>query len=200
MAPRETKGCEVIRLEHLGAKYRTDKLKHRYLPHYHKRFECMEMEEIRLLEIGILRGSSLRMWRDYFPMGMIYGVDLKAKRMFSEDRIRTFQADQSDSKSLVKIAEEVGPFDIVIDDGSHCGNDQMVSFSALIDHVKSGGWYCVEDCHFLFNAEFAPNPRETILWYLHSKTNRLMSGKGIVQEITMIGDRRYDGLLLMRRR
>ena len=63
-------------VEKLGDAVGTDKTVHRYLLHYEVRFESRRNEEIALLEIGVMRGASLRMWRDYFPRGAIDGIDV----------------------------------------------------------------------------------------------------------------------------
>ena len=41
---------------------------------------------------------------------------------------------------------EHGPFDMILDDGSHMNSHVIFSFEHLFDSVKSGGVYIVEDC------------------------------------------------------
>ena len=48
---------------------------------------------------------------------------------------------------LKSLADQYGPFDIVIDDGSHAPAHQVASLTALWPHVKVGGVYLVEDLH-----------------------------------------------------
>ena len=36
----------------------------------------MRNKKIKILEIGVLYGSSLRMWQDYFSKAEIYGMDV----------------------------------------------------------------------------------------------------------------------------
>lgn len=139
-------------LTELGAEYGTDKVHdHWYTPQYHRRFKDLQDEPIVLLEIGIggyddpnLGGASLRMWRDYFTKGDIVGLDLHEK-LIDEDRITVEQGDQSDPRVLHHLGKTYGPFDIIIDDGSHKVDDVLQSWVILWDYLKDGGWYVIED-------------------------------------------------------
>ena len=63
-----------MRLKSLAKKYKTDKLILGYIKKYEKYFNSKQYEEITLVEVGVLEGKSLKMWRDYFPNGKIYGI------------------------------------------------------------------------------------------------------------------------------
>jgi hypothetical protein len=137
----------------LAQKYGSDKFSpHFYTRHYHRQFAHLRDRPIRLLEIGVggyndpsLGGASLRMWRDYFPLGAIYGLDLYPKNI-AEDRIRTYQGPQGDPLTIAAIVNDVGaPFDIIIDDGSHVSEHVIASFMMLFQHLAPDGIYAVED-------------------------------------------------------
>jgi hypothetical protein len=124
----------------------------RYTPQYHQRFASFREGPLTLLEIGIggyeepsAGGNSLLMWRDYFPQGSIIGLDIYDKSGLNGDRILTVQGDQSDPGFLDRLGVTHGPFDIVIDDGSHRPPDVRQSFISLFPYVKHGGWYVIED-------------------------------------------------------
>ena len=57
------------------------------------------------------------------------------------------QGDQADEARLQAIAREHGPFDIVIDDGSHRSEHQAATLVALLPHVSPGGFHVIEDVH-----------------------------------------------------
>lgn len=62
---------------------------------------------------------------------------------------------------MVALAQTSGPFDVIIDDGSHVGEHQWTSFRALIDHVKPGGWYVLEDLSTSYSPLFeGSNPAQ----------------------------------------
>lgn len=97
-----------------------------------------------VLEIGVLGGGSLRMWRDYFPQAQVYGLDINPAAAFTEDRIFVTIGSQADPAALARI-NPGGTFDLVIDDGSHLVDDQLVTFRELWPRVAPGGLYVLED-------------------------------------------------------
>ncbi len=142
-------------LTRLAIAHGTDKATdHRYTQHYHRHFSHLRNENVKLLEIGIggydnpdHGGSSLRMWRDYFPNGQIFGLDYYPKPGVGGDRIRTYSGSQASPQTIASILNDVegGLFDIIIDDGSHRSEHVVATFHMLFQHVAPNGWYVVED-------------------------------------------------------
>jgi cephalosporin hydroxylase len=146
-------------LNRLAELYGTDKFgSHFYTPHYQRHFQHLKNKPVTLLEIGIggwagdigyadktLGGSSLRMWKAFFPKGRIYGLDIQDKSSHDEHRIKTFQGSQDDEAFLKSVIDEIGAPDIVIDDGSHYTHHVIKSFNVLFPLLKTGGIYAVED-------------------------------------------------------
>lgn len=133
----------------LNAKdYNTDK-SNNYLNNYEKHFHSMANKEIKLLELGILKGDSLLLWRDYFKKGIIVGLDSTPVKIDDPTgRIHIYQGFQEDTAFLDQICEEIAPdgFDVIIDDASHIGELTRISFWHLFDnHLKPGGLYVIED-------------------------------------------------------
>jgi MycE methyltransferase N-terminal len=137
----------------LAVRFGSDKWgSHWYTPHYDRYFGPMREERVTLLEIGIggyhmpdQGGASLRMWKHYFRRGTVHGLDVYDKQGIDEPRLHTHRGDQGDPAYLRRLAEEIGPLDIVIDDGSHLNEHVLVSFAALFPHVRPGGLYVIED-------------------------------------------------------
>jgi hypothetical protein len=48
------------------------------------------------------------------------------------------------------LAAAEGPFDVVIDDGSHVSAHQITSFYFLFNHLRAGGFYVIEDIQTSF--------------------------------------------------
>jgi hypothetical protein len=138
-------------LQELGLKYGTDKSRHQYknvsyLDIYNKHFEKDRNEVKTFVEIGILNGSSLKMWRDYFPNATIYGIDIDPRcSSYESDRIKVFIGDQNDDIFLEKIKNEIGEIDILLDDGSHITSHQIKTFNYLYPSIKKGGFFAIED-------------------------------------------------------
>jgi hypothetical protein len=130
-------------------RYNTDKLISKYLEKYDPVFEPFVDKKISLLEIGILGGASLLLWRDYFPQATIAGVDIYLPEDWqAADRIHLFKGSQGDTQFLSNVANEIAPegFDIIIDDASHFGSLTKTAFWHLFEnHVKPGGLYVIED-------------------------------------------------------
>ena len=130
------------------AGYDTDKGP-RYRWVYEQVFAPLRDRPVQLFEIGIFRGGSLLLWRDYFPAGTIVGLDMNRIELPDDSgRIKVYCGKQQDTALLDRIARETAPdgFDIIIDDGSHLGGLSQATFWHLFEkHLRPGGVYIVED-------------------------------------------------------
>jgi hypothetical protein len=153
---------ELDPLTRLAIKHGTDKWgPHFYTPLYHELFRHLRDQPIRLLEIGVggndiktFGGASLAMWVDYFANGQITGIDIMEKRLPLDPRVKVFRGSQDDTTFLKQVCDERGPFDIVIDDGSHVPEQVVASFHALFPALKDGGIYVIEDVQAAFWPDF----------------------------------------------
>jgi hypothetical protein len=139
--------------EFLSKRFETDKCIHNYDDYYINMLRGIRYKKLKILEIGIgghveekFLGGSLLLWNSYCPRSKIYGVDLSNKTLFNKyKRIQTFVLDQSDKDDLESFAIKHGPFDIIIDDGSHLTDHILTSFNALYKYVNENGYYVIED-------------------------------------------------------
>lgn len=116
-----------------------------------------ERGDVKLLEIGVGAGGSLDLWRRYFgPDARIVGIDINPDcKKFEKAGIRVYIGDQTDVVFLARVAEENGPFDIVIDDAGHHFAQQITSFRTLFRCIREDGFYCCEDlCTSYWSEEF----------------------------------------------
>jgi len=92
-----------------------------YFDIYERHFNRFRNKEIVILEIGVLQGGSLQMWKDYFgDKAKIFGIDIDPRcKELEEKNIKIFIGSQSDRKFLRKIKETIPLVDILIDDGGH---------------------------------------------------------------------------------
>ena len=125
-----------------------------YFPIYERHFSRFRGREVHVLEIGIYSGGSLAMWKDYFgPRSRIYGMDIEpACKTYETDSVKVFTGDQQDRGFWKKFRSEVNTLDIVIDDGGHLPEQQIVSLEELLPHLRPGGVYVCEDVHGSLNA------------------------------------------------
>jgi hypothetical protein len=104
---------------------------------------------VSFLEIGVYKGGSLRMWRDFFsPTSQVTFLDIDPKCKALELPGTTVAiGDQTDTGFLNRTAAEFGPFDMIVDDGGHKMDQQIISFQTLWPKLNDGGLYIVEDVH-----------------------------------------------------
>lgn len=137
-------------LDQIGLEHGTDKAsgRHGYLEVYDRHLRGLRDKKVRLLELGILKGASLRMWRDYFPQGQIIGCDLHPDRQaYEDDRIAIEIGDCGSGAFLETVAGAHGPFDVIVDDASHIWRHQQIAFETLFPHLNADGVYIIEDIH-----------------------------------------------------
>ena len=133
-------------LEELGEKYLPSKRFHNYLIYYWSHFRDIRYEVKSVLEIGIETDRSIRMWEEFFPNAIIYGIDIKPEcKDFEGGRRRILIGDQSDLNFLHELTELAAPFDVVIDDGSHRIEHQLKTFDYLFPKMSDHGVYVIED-------------------------------------------------------
>ena len=145
-------------LTRIAVKHGSDKFgSHLYTPVYHQLFQHVRDQPLRFLEIGIggydllnAGGLSLRMWDEYFPNAQIVGLDIHPKTLSISPRVHTVCGSQSDPAILAKLVQEFGPFDIIIDDGSHRAEDAKASFVYLYPLMTANGLYIIEDIQTSF--------------------------------------------------
>lgn len=134
--------------------FNTDKLTHHnFWGFYESHFNKLKNEKLNILEIGILKGESLKLLKNYFINSNIYGIDIN-KIDLNEERIKTYQMSQVDFELFKSNFGDL-KFDIIIDDGSHMTKHQIESFIYLFDTMLvDGGLYVIEDLHTSFRKEY----------------------------------------------
>lgn len=123
-----------------------------YLPAYESALSAFRSRPIRMLEIGVARGGSLQMWRRYLhPETTIVGVDIDPTTQQFDDpsrRLHVRIGSQTDNAFLQGVVDELGPFDVILDDGSHMNSHIVQTFQYLFPNgLAAGGVYIVEDLH-----------------------------------------------------
>ncbi|MFN3299527.1 MAG: class I SAM-dependent methyltransferase [Sediminibacterium sp.] len=137
--------------------------KHKYIAKWEHYFEIYDRyfrryinKEVNVLEIGIYRGGSLEMWKNYFgDKAKIFGVDVDPScKSYEEENISIFIGSQEDETFINSLKKQLPKLDIIIDDGGHHMKQQKTSFNLLYDHLKEDGIYLCEDVHTSYWEEF----------------------------------------------
>ncbi len=131
------------------------KWKH-YFPIYERHLGPFVDRSVALLEIGCGDGGSLQMWKRYFgPHAQIVGLDIEPRcKEFEDDQIAVRIGSQDDPAVLDGLVAEFGPFDVVIDDGSHIQAHVAASFGRLYAGLSKNGVYLIEDLHTAYWPDF----------------------------------------------
>lgn len=141
---------------------------HDYAAFYARIFTGIDAVAPRLLEIGAggygdpqAGGASARVWSELLPDWSIVIIDLEAKAFAWPDRTTFLQVDQTDTGRLQHIGDEHGPFDVIIDDGSHRNADIRTSLWSLFSYLKEGGHYVIEDTQTSYIPDYGGDMERT---------------------------------------
>jgi len=148
-------------LESLGLQYGRDKwVAHHYASHYERHFKDLRRARFTLLEIGIGRdrpedpaGTSLQIWKHFFPEAQIIGLDLLDRSSLNDKRIITYQGNQTDGDLLRNIVKKYRRLKIVIDDGRHRPEHIRATFAILFP-LLSDGFYAIEDIQASYSPRY----------------------------------------------
>lgn len=135
--------------------YSTDKQNHHdyIVSYYDLEFSPRKNDDIKLMEIGVLNGNSLRVWKKWFNRITLYGVDNLAEisevNLTDLDGVYVYNDDAYGDEFLNKFEDDF--FDYIIDDGPHTLQSQIYSIEKWFNKVKSGGKLIIEDVKYDMN-------------------------------------------------
>lgn len=130
---------------------------HDYARHYDAAFGHLRDEQIKILEVGVGGGESIKMWLSCFQAAHVYGADVvsntnpfnthyPAGTKNPNPRYDFLKHDQSDIVGWqCYLAFSGEDFTVITDDGSHVAKDIQITFECLWPTLVPGGWYCIED-------------------------------------------------------
>jgi hypothetical protein len=142
---------DTLSLGELFTKYGSDKGPsfHNYNRQYEVLFASIREKPIKILEIGVFQGASLKAYRDYFNEALcIVGVDINPTCKSYENvdnHIFVEIGDATNKEFITEITEKHGTFDLILDDGSHRNDHVIKSFNMLFPLLNDNGIYVVED-------------------------------------------------------
>lgn len=186
-------------LDEIAIKHGTDKAtshpvlnpSHAYTLEYQKVFDPLRNNVLKLLEIGVGGGESIRMWLDYFPSAHVYGVDIvngtnpwNTVGSGIHDRYTFVTGDQAhDVFWKCFIADYGSNWDIIIDDGGHFSNQIITTFDCMWDHVSPRGLYCIEDLGVAYGEStiFVPDGWPNHMDFIRTILDKVNTGNGNVE-------------------
>ena len=127
--------------------YASDKgREHDYIDAYYDIvFSPLKDVNIRLLEIGIYKGHSTKLFKNYFTNAELYTIENNNENGGRPEieGVTQYWIDGYSQETLDLF--EDGFFDFIIDDGPHTLESQIYSTKNWIKKLKSGGRLIIED-------------------------------------------------------
>ena len=146
-----------------------------YFSAYDEIFKKYIGEKIVFVEIGILHGGSLEMWRNYFgSQARIIGIDINPEAKKLENRgFEIYIGSQSSKDFWDNFFKEVGPVDIVLDDGGHQYKQQIITAHETIKNINDGGVLVTEDTHTSYLQNFGYPSKYSFINFAKNKIDKI---------------------------
>jgi SAM-dependent methyltransferase len=117
---------------------------------YSNEFTPIKNEELLILEIGVNKGDSIILWRDWFVNSKIFGIDNKGE-MTDEyinivnniENVNIIYGDAYSNDIIDLYSDET--FDYIIDDGPHSLESQLNCVKKWFSKLKPNGKIIIED-------------------------------------------------------
>ena len=137
-----------------------------YFEIYHRHLSKFVGKPVTLAEVGIYSGGSLQMWHHYLgDQCHVHGIDIMPECTSYESPKTTIHiGDQSDRSFWDAFRRKVPSLDILIDDGGHEPDQQIITLEETLSYLNDGGIFICEDIHGIDN-RFAT--------YVHDMADRL---------------------------
>jgi GR25 family glycosyltransferase involved in LPS biosynthesis/SAM-dependent methyltransferase len=165
---------------------------HSYIDVYENLFKNKQLTTKNLLEIGIERGGSLKLWNNYFVNAKIYGLDINEppEILSRYERIITKKFDAYSLDSLNYFIDKNIKFDIIIDDGPHTLESMIFVVEKYTKLLNIDGILIIEDvqaiewCEHIYN-KISPELKE---FSYHIDRRHV---KGTLDDILFIIENKY---------
>ena len=148
-----------------------------YFPAYAQLFKHLRGTECTLVEVGILDGGSLFMWRDWLgDKARIIGVDLNPEATkWRDSGFEIFIGDQGDPAFWRDTLAQIGSFDALIDDGGHQSFQQIVTATEALRAAHKPCCIVIEDTASSFMFDFRSHGKHSFLQYAKEATDLLVA-------------------------
>jgi hypothetical protein len=131
-----------------------------YFEIYNNMFQKYKDKKITFVEVGVDRGGSLFIWKDFFSKdSRIIGIDTNpdAKKL-EEYGFEIFIGDQSNENFWSDFYKKIGNIDILLDDGGHKNIEQIITLNCSLPFINNDGKIVIEDTHASYIKKHYRNP------------------------------------------
>ena len=156
-----------------------------YFDSYEKLFSRFRGKKITFIEVGILNGGSLFMWKNYFGKdSRIIGIDNNpAAKIWEDHGFEIFIGDQANKEFWKNLKNKIGMADILLDDGGHTDLQQSTTLFEFADNIKDNGLIVTEDTHASYLNEFGNPSKFSFINLTFNLIDRLNFRSGILKKL-----------------
>ena len=146
-----------------------------YFNVYDEIFKKYVGKNITFVEIGVLHGGSLEMWKNYFGnQARIIGIDINpGAKKIEKQGFEIFIGSQSSKIFWDNFYKEVGLVDIILDDGGHQNTQQIITAFESIPNIKDGGMLVTEDSHTSYLNKFGNPSKYSFINFAKNKVDKI---------------------------
>ncbi len=130
---------------------------------------------LTFVEVGVQHGGSLFMWRDFLGTeARIIGIDLNPlAKQWENAGFEIHIGDQADPRFWQQFFAVVGDVDVLLDDGGHTNEQQIVTAHHCIPHIRDRGLLIVEDTHASYLGLFGNPSRYSFINFAKRMIDRI---------------------------
>jgi cephalosporin hydroxylase len=133
---------------------------HSYTGAYERLLSPYINKKSNLLEVGIQYGGSALLWQEFLSLSNLYLIDNKdimdknIKNKLDYNRCKIYKMDAY-SNYAINILKKDNPdgFDIIIDDGPHTVESQMIFIKKYFPLLIEGGTLIIEDIQQIYDID-----------------------------------------------
>jgi len=123
----------------------TDKVMLHAYERFYAKFLCDYDGTGSIVEIGYGNGESVAFWKALYPSAYLYVIDKDIE--LNGEGFSVLKCDQSSAAQLDHLAKFLvnKGVALILDDGSHIPEHQLLTFNVLFQILRPGGTYIIED-------------------------------------------------------
>ena len=147
-----------------------------YFPVYAELFGHLRNTDCTFIEVGVLDGGSLFMWRKWLgDKARIIGIDLNPEATrWREHGFEIYIGDQGDPSFWDTTFSEIGQFDALLDDGGHQSFQQIVTLIEAIRFAHNQCVIAIEDTATSLMKDFSRHGANSFLEFSKDATDVLI--------------------------
>jgi len=162
-----------------------------YFNIYNELFHKYRNKKITFVEIGVKWGGSLLMWKKFFgDDARIIGIDLYPDtKKLEKYGFEIFIGDQSSDIFWKNFFLEVGNIDILLDDGGHTSENQILTLNNVINNVNDDGLVVIEDVEDSYGKKYLNSSKYSFISYskfliddLYGKNEEKFKLEGVIKK------------------